>query len=162
MNNQLNKGSTGAFNAGMSLQLLVNRLVSSSLATALRNKVSFVNEVPRDLNMFADESKVIPVIFELLTTVVANARNSQIYISADRYRDILILNIQDRNNNNGYALAFSIQSIEPRASMIGGHISIDGPQQRVATISFSFPNHAAVSDYCRQSGEFTVLQKKYG
>lgn len=148
MNEQLNAGSAGAFDAGISLQLLVNRLVSSSLATALRNKISVVNEVPRDLNIFADENKVVPVIFELLTTVVANAFNSQICISADRYRDIVILNIQDRNNNNGYALAFSIQSIEPRAAMAGGYISIKGPQQKIATISFSFPNHAVVSDYC--------------
>ena len=147
MNNQLNSGFVGAFDAGISLQLLVNRLVSSSLVTALRNKISVVNEVPVDLKIFADETKVVPVIFELLTTVVANARNSEICISADRYRDIVILNIQDRNNYNGYALAFSIQSIEPRAAMAGGYISIKGPQQRVATISFSFPNHVVASDH---------------
>lgn len=147
MNYQLNAGSSGAFGAGISLQLLVNRLVSSLPKSFLHNKISIVNEVPRNLQMVADEKKVTPVICELLTTVVANANNSHIHISADRYMDILTLNIQDRNNNNGYALDFSIMSIQQQANEIGGSLSIEGKQQRVATISFSFPNHEDIPEY---------------
>lgn len=106
---------------------------------ALLNKVVVVNEVPGDLIITADENKVVPVIDELLTTVVSNGKNSSVYISADRYRDIVILHIQDRNNNNGYALEFSIMSVEPQAAEAGGSITMDGKQKKVATISFSFP-----------------------
>ncbi len=143
MNYQLNAG----FDTGISLQLLVNRLVSSLPGTFVNNKISIVNDVPRNLQMIADENKVTPVICELLTTVVANARNSEIHISAERYRDIMILNIQDRNNNNGYALDFSIMSIKQQANEIGGSLSIEGKQQRVATVSFSFPNHSDIPEY---------------
>ena len=145
MNYQLNAGSAGIFDAGISLQLLVNRLVSSSMDTALRNKISIVNEVPRDINLIADKTKIVPIIDELLTTVLANARNSKIYITADMFRDIVILNIQDQNNNNGYALAFSIMSIESEVNEAGGSLSIDGKQKKIATISFSFPNYAVAS-----------------
>ena len=143
MNYQLN----AVFDSGISLQLLVNRLVSSLPDAIAYNKISIVNDVPRNLQMVADENKLTPVICELLTTVVANARNSQIHISAERYRDILTLNIQDRNNNNGYALDFSIMSIQPQVTEVGGSLSIQGKQQRVATVSFSFPNHAEIPEY---------------
>jgi hypothetical protein len=59
----------------------------------------------------------------------------------------MILNIQDRNNNNGYALDFSIMSIKQQANEIGGSLSIEGKQQRVATVSFSFPNHSDIPEY---------------
>ena len=143
MNYQLN----AVFDSGISLQLLVNRLVSSLPDAVAHNKISIVNDVPRNLQMVADENKLTPVICELLTTVVANARNSQIHISAERYRDILTLNIQDRNNNNGYALDFSIMAIQQQVTEVGGSLSIQGKQQRVATVSFSFPNHAEIPEY---------------
>ena len=145
MNYQLNAGSPGVFDTGISLQLLVNRLVSSSQGMAFHNKSTVVNEVPCDIHVVADKSKVVPIIEELLTTVVANARNSQIYISADRYKDIIILNIQDRNNYNGYALAFSIMTIESQINEAGGSLTIDGKQKKIATVSFSFPNYAVAS-----------------
>jgi len=125
--------------SGTSLQLLVNRLVSNSLNGIARNKCIVVNEVPSDFRIAADETAA-PVINELLTTMVANARNGRIYINAQRFRDIMILEMQERNNYNGYALAFSLKSIEPQASMIGGNINIKGIQQLETTVSFSFPN----------------------
>lgn len=139
MKNQLSAAVPGVFNNGLSLQQLVNRFVSSSQEMAFRNKVFVVNELPGDLIITADENKVVPVIDELLTTVVLNGKNTNIHVSADRYIDIVILNIQDRNNNNGYALAFSIMSVEQQAAAAGGSLSIDGKQKKVATISFSFP-----------------------
>lgn len=145
MRQQLNTGYDGIFDAGTSLQLLVNRLVSNSTDTALRNKIHVVNEVPGDIQLIADKAKFLPIIDELLTTVVANGRNSQVHINADRFRDIIILNIQDRNNYNGYALAFSIMSIESQVNEAGGSLIIDGKQKKIATISFSFPNYAAAS-----------------
>ncbi len=142
MKNQFPIGPADTIKAGTSLRLLVNRLVSNSLTPAAHDKNHIVNEVPGELRMTADESKVAPVISELLATVVANARNGNIHISAEKCRGMLILEIQERNNYNGYALASSIKSIEPLARMIGGNISMSAPQQLVITISFSFPNTA--------------------
>ncbi len=139
MKNQLSAVVPGVFTNGLSLQQLVNRFVSSSQEMANRNNVIVVNELPGDLIITADENKVVPVIVELLTAVVLNGKNTNIHVSADRYRDIVILNIQDRNNNNGYALAFSIMSVEQQAAATGGSLTIDGKQKKVATISFSFP-----------------------
>jgi hypothetical protein len=140
--NQLNTGWAGVSDTSTSLQLLVNRLVSNSLEGIVRSKSFVVNEVPPGFFIAADENKVTPVINELLTTVVANARNGHIHITAERFKDTIILQIQDRNNYNGYALEGSIKAIEPKAFMMGGYISIKAIQQLVATISFTFPNQS--------------------
>lgn len=133
---------------GTSLQSLINHLLRHSLSELLRSSDSSVmNEIPADLNLAIDENKLTPIITELLTTVLSNARRGRIHIRADRFRDTIILEIQDESNYNGYALENSITSIEPLARMIGGYISIKGKQQLETTVSFSFPNWADNTGY---------------
>lgn len=131
--------ATGAFTSTISLKQLVSNLVISSLPSANHNNTCVVNEVEQGIVLGTDMHKAIDVIGDILRTVVANSRNGNIHITAERFRDVVILEIQERNNYNGYALAFSIGSIEPDAASAGGYISMKGPQQKVTTISFSFP-----------------------
>ncbi len=123
-----------------SLQLLVSNLVNSFLPTAHRNNTQVVNEVGKEIELGTATQSAIAIMSELLSTIVANSRNGEIHITAERSRDTVMLQLQERNNNNGYALAYSIGIIEQDATSIGGHISINGPQKRIATISFSFPD----------------------
>jgi hypothetical protein len=106
-----------------------------------------MNEIPEKLYLSIDEGKVAPIITELLTTVLRNARKGRIHIRADRFRDIIILEILDESNYNGYALENSIISLEPLARMIGGYISIKGRHELETIISFSFPNQPVHTDY---------------
>ena len=123
-----------------SLQLLLNELVSELPGLITGNRIVVENAVPAELQMFADKSVVLPLIYELLTTVVSNARNTCISISAEKYRDVVTLRVVDRNNYNGYALSFSLLSVGRHARYIGGDISVDGIQKKVATVSLSFPD----------------------
>lgn len=140
MNDQLNAGSAGFFETTISLKQLVSNLVCNSLPAALHHKSNVVNEVEQGVLLGAGKQKVKAILQDLLTTVISNSCNGEIHISADRFRDVVTLEIQERNNNNGYALAYSIGSIEPDAAAVGGHISMKGCQQKVATIFFSFPD----------------------
>jgi len=133
---------------GTSLQSLINHVLRHSLSDLLRSSDSSVmNEIPEKVYLSVDEGKVQPIITELLTTILTNARKGRIHIRADRFRDIIILEIQDESNYNGYALENSIVSLEPLARMIGGYISIKGKHQLETTISFGFPNHSIHNDY---------------
>lgn len=133
---------------GISLQSLINHLLRHSLSDLLRSSDSSVkNEIPANLNLAISENKLTPVITELLTTVLSNARKGRIHIRADRFRDIIILEILDQSNYNGYALENSIRSIEPLARTIGGYISIKGNHQLETTITFSFPNQETSLSY---------------
>lgn len=140
MNEQLHS-TTGVFDTAISLQYLVSSLVNSSLPAAKDNNTHLVNEVGQGVALGTRIHKAISIINDLLSIVVANSRNGEIHISAERFRDVVIVEIQERNNYNGYALAYSIGSIEPDAALVGGHISIKGSQQKVTTISFSFPDN---------------------
>lgn len=139
--NQPIRTSRRTMQPSISLQVLVNNLVRHSQPVAHHHNTSIENNVERGLVLADEMHKAIPVMRELLTTVVSNSRNGDIHISAERYRNQLILEIQERNNYNGYALSFSIGSIEPDAASMGGHISITGSREKVITISFSFPYH---------------------
>lgn len=140
MNEQLHS-TTGVFDTAISLQYLVSSLVNSSLPAAKDNNTHLVNEVGQGVALGTRIHKAISIINDLLSIVVANSRNGEIHISAERFRDVVIVEIQERNNYNGYALAYSIGSIEPDAALVGGHISIKGSQQKITTISFSFPDN---------------------
>ena len=131
-----------------SLQSLVNQLLRHSLSDMMqRSDSSVINEIPAELCTIVEESKVTPVIKELLAAVVANARRGRIHIRAERFRDIIILEIVDQSNYNGYALDYSIRSIEPLARMAGGYISLKDQQRLETSITFSFPDQAASMVY---------------
>jgi hypothetical protein len=126
--------------AGISLRKLISRLVSNLSPSAAANKVFILNEVSAEFRIPVEQVKVISVIKELLTTVTSNARNTCISVTAEKFTDIIILNFEDQNNYNGYALSFSLMAIEQHARFAGGDITIDGAQKIVATVSFSFPD----------------------
>jgi hypothetical protein len=139
MKNPESNDFAGTPGTGISLRKLISRLVSSASHTAALNKVCILNEVAAQFRIPDEQVKVISVIKELLTTMASNARNTCISVTAEKYTDIIILNFEDQNNYNGYALSFSLMAIEQHARFAGGDISIEGAQKKVATVSFSFP-----------------------
>jgi hypothetical protein len=126
--------------SGTSLQSFIDHLLYHPLAESLRRSDSqVVNEIPAEFSLRKDEAKIFPVIKELLAVVLMNARKGNITVRAEKFRDIMILEIEDCNNYNGYALDYSLRSLESLARLAGGHISAKGQQQLVSTVSFSFP-----------------------
>jgi len=133
---------------GISLQSVINHLLRHSLSDVLRSSDSSVmNEIPANLYLAVRGNKITPVIKDLLATILGNARKGRIHIRADRFRDIIILEILDQSNYNGYALENSIRSIEPLARTVGGYISIKGNHQLETTVTFSFPNQETGFSY---------------
>jgi hypothetical protein len=130
----------GKINTGISLQRLVNHLVNRSKQDNPSFANTIINEVPEGFMVIGDENKLSPVINDLLTTIVMNARNGDIHITADRFNDIATLHIEDRNSYNGYAIASRLHCIESDARKIGGHVGVSGKTQLVSTIFFSFPS----------------------
>lgn len=129
----------GAFGTAIPLKQLVSNLVNDSLPTANHNNTIVVNEVEQGIALGTNMQHAIGIMGDILTTLVINSSKGDIHITAEKFRDIITLEFQERNNYNGYALAYSIGSIEPVAYSIGGHIFMKGPQKKVTTIYFSFP-----------------------
>ncbi len=125
------------------LQNLVHTMVSNYMAAANRNNTQVLNEVKQEIPAGPTMQKAAAVMNDLLATVVANSKNGEIHITAERFNDVVVVEIQERNNYNGYALSYSINSLVPDATALGGFISIKGSQQKITTISFSFPTNQA-------------------
>lgn len=138
MKTALPKGAAVAGSA--SLQLLLNELVSDLPSPTDGNKIHVENEIPGDILVQSDHDLVMPVIQDLLTTVVKNARNTCISISAEKFRDVVTLHVVDRNNYNGYALSFGLLSVGRHARHIEGDICVRDVQKKVARVSLSFPD----------------------
>jgi hypothetical protein len=104
---------------GISLRKVVSRFVSSLSHSAAVNKVILLNQVSSEFRLPDEQVKVISVIKELLATMASNARDTCISVTAEKYRDIIILKFEDQNNYNGYALSFSLIAIEQHARFAG-------------------------------------------
>lgn len=146
-NSSIGDGASPSNFTSVSLQLLLNKLLSNLPETIALNKIVIANGISSEFKTLADQNQVVPVIDELLTTVITNARNTCISITAEKFIDMVTLSFEDCNNYNGYALSFSLMALERQARFIGGDITIQGAQKRVATVSFSFPDTAARKQY---------------
>jgi len=122
------------------LQNLVDGLIKTLLPVAVRNNSSFVNDVPSKLNIRCDGNIVASVINGLLLSVINNARETCISISAkEMYGKMVMVSIKDSNSFNTYAVACSLQDVVPLAKKIGGELAITNPKQQVTTVVFKFP-----------------------
>ena len=136
--------NSGFKQAAISLRLLINSTIGHLTGIINKNKISINNCVSVDLAICLEQNKVAAVIYDMMAIIISNARNTAISITADRFRDIIIVNVEDGNNYNGYALSFSLMGIEADATMAGGSLCIHDAQKKVTTVSFSFPNNASV------------------
>jgi hypothetical protein len=130
--------------AGISLHFLINSMIAHMRATMSTNNIRIENNVSPLVIVHIEDDKMSSVIYDMIETVVSNARNTSIGITAERFSDLTVVSIEDRNNFNGYALSFSLISVEAEARMAGGTLLIRDVQKKVATVSLSFLNtHAA-------------------
>lgn len=135
--------STGNSIVPVSLNQLVLSLVEKKTPLAVKHNTRIVNEIDRQLLLGEGALQLSKVLEELIDAVILNSKEGDIHISADRFKDMVLLHIEERNNYNGYALSFSVGSLEPDAARIGGHISMEGERKRAAHIQFSFPGQYA-------------------
>lgn len=127
----------------LSLSTLLRSIMTDALPAATGKNTRIVNDVEKDLLLGKGADKLRQVLSDLLQAVIRNSHEGDVHISAERFRDMVMLHIEERNNYNGYALSFSVGSLEPDAAKIGGHISMEGTHKREAHISFSFPGQFA-------------------
>ncbi|MFI5129542.1 MAG: hypothetical protein ACHQFX_06100 [Chitinophagales bacterium] len=122
------------------LQNAVERLIKSLGPVAIRNRSSFVNDIPANLEIGNDENKVISVISGLLRSVINNARESCLRISAkEMYGTMVTVSVKDSNSYDTYAVACSLQDVVPLAEKIGGQLNIISEKEKVTTFTFRFP-----------------------
>lgn len=143
MRKQPVNGSPARIGGGVSLQQIINGLVSNSLSTALQSGSKVFNEVDKGIVLSRFDRRFGLLIGAVLEAVILNSRKGDIHIRCMKAGDQYVLQIEERNNYNGYALSFSIGALVPEVNEAGGQLELISPRQRVATVLVSMPKHVA-------------------
>jgi signal transduction histidine kinase len=122
------------------LSTLTGQIIKSLLPFAVRKKSFIINDIPRNIEVAADETSVAQILNNILNAFVTYAGDSCIRISLEQtFGNMVQVNIKDNNSCHPYAIACSMQKIVPMAEKIGAHITITNQRQRITTICFRFP-----------------------
>ncbi|HEU4575864.1 MAG TPA: hypothetical protein VFS36_12740 [Chitinophagaceae bacterium] len=121
-----------------SLQQLVSRLALPFYSTAIHNRTRLVNVIAPGI-MIVPHEGVTAIISHLLSTVITQARDSYITITAEQFGDVVTLEVQDNSSYNSYAVACRVEQYRGLAQTLGGNLGINGCGKKVTTVTFSFP-----------------------
>jgi len=135
----INSITTGS-KTNIPLQKLVDDVVARSCAGAANDKILIKNNISADLYINTNEDIVASVIEGMLGSMIANAGDGDIDISArELFSNTIKLCVRDNNCYNTYAVACSLQTMVPLTEKIGGYLNITNQRQKITTIEFSFP-----------------------
>ncbi|HVZ55431.1 MAG TPA: hypothetical protein VG870_02125 [Chitinophagaceae bacterium] len=120
------------------LNQLVSRLSAPYFSTAVHNRTKLVNAISSDIQVVPHEG-IKAIISHLLSTVITQARDSFITITAERFGDLISLEVQDNSSFNSYAVACRVEQYKGLAQTLGGDLGINGYGKKITTVTFSFP-----------------------
>jgi hypothetical protein len=124
----------------LSLQHIVQSLVSNYQNVATTQNSFFVNEVPPTLCISTDRGLITTLLENLFSLVTGYCRDTCIKISAKAYHDVIVMHIKDTSTFNNYVLTSQLQNLQIGADKIGGFVEITSQRKKETTIAFSFIN----------------------
>lgn len=136
--------NSSACAAGTSVTSLVDQLLLSASVLAHQSRSVLTNDIEPAFFTAAPAARIRPVMEAILDALLLCARQGRIFITAERVGENIQVIFEERNNYNGYALAFRLCSVEPLAREAGGHLFVRGEKSLQARICFSFPDTASL------------------
>ena len=140
MHREVMKGKKISTLSQIGLHLLVNQLSISTLPEATRKKSCVINEIPGELMIHTDSSKLAAVLGQLIITMISHSHEASIRISAKKYGNVVLLHLKENCRLNSPAFATSLVAIQHLADRIGGNVSVTSYRNEVTTVALSFIN----------------------
>src|SRR5258706_13257692 len=122
----------------VALNLIVSRISASSIPSGTKRHSFIVNDIPKELEVNANEHMLATVFGNLLNTVITHTENCCIRISAKLYGKVVLIHLTESHQPNCSAFNGSIRQVQKLAEKIGGTISINSDRDRATTIVFTF------------------------
>jgi hypothetical protein len=122
------------------LHHLVDRLINNFSPAAVRNHNFFVNDIPQELPVEHNKEWVASVISGMIATIVNDARNKCIRLSAKKYGFVFVLEVHQKGCAANSPVNANLQQIQKLAEQIGGCLFVNIQDEEQAVMSFSFPN----------------------
>ena len=131
---------TGESKTNLSLHELVDDVIKKSSQIPVNSKSLIENNVAGNLYINTNEDIVASVIDGLLHSMIINATEGDIHISAQElFGNTIKVFVRDNNCYNTYAVACNLKNMVPLAEQIGGFLNITNQRQKITTLEFSFP-----------------------
>src|SRR6266498_4253105 len=128
----MNKIITGDNKTNLSLYKLVDDAIKKSSVEPVDSKSHILNNIPENLYINVNEDIVTSVIKGLLHSMIMNATDGDIHISAkELFGNTIKVYVKDNNCYNTYAVACSLQKMVPLAERIGGYLNIANQRQKI-------------------------------
>lgn len=145
MQNVFTQNNPPGTQAPVGLQVMVNRISTSSIPAATRKHSFIVNDIPADIAVSTDENMLATVFGSLLNTVITHTENCCIRISAKLYGEVVLVNLKESHQADGQSFRGSLRQIQQLAEKIGGAVSVSHGQTTETTILFSFANNLPIA-----------------
>ena len=124
----------------VTIHQLVKLIATNALPSAARNSSFIVNEVPETFIIIADENILATVLSRLLYSLVNQAENSCIRVTANEYDDIIFVYMKSTRGINNHAIDNDLQQAQSYAKKMNGNVGLSRNEEKVTGIVFSFPN----------------------
>ena len=125
-----------------SLYAVVNDVIREAAPLAVHNRNYIVNNIPADLRIETNGLIVSSVLNKLFNTVVRNAQNSVILISAKVYGMTVLVQVKSKGSISP-GLTEEIAHASIKAQKTGGIIEMVQCENEQASVAYCFLNVAA-------------------
>ena len=117
---------------------VVDRLINTLLPKAYRNKSFFVNDIPDHLQLQRNSPIITTVLGGLLSTVISNAKDSCIWLSAKLYGNVVLVHVRNSGGFNTQAIERQLQLLQTLAVKTRGTIGFTSHQSSITSLTFGF------------------------
>jgi hypothetical protein len=119
---------------------LVKIIAANARPSALRHNSFIVNDIPQELIIIADENILATVLSRLIYSLVNDAEDSCIRVTAREYDDIVFVQMKGAHGIDNATIENELQQAQAYAKKMNGNIGLSREDGKVTGIVFSFPN----------------------
>ncbi len=129
----------------LSLHLMVNRLIISTIPLASRQQCVIVNEIKPGFIVEADEKKLLMITGGLLNAVLEHCTNCSITISAKQVGHVILLHVKVNSRLYSRSFAGKLSAIQEMALKACASVSVTSYRNNITTLAIGIMNHNTVN-----------------
>ena len=124
---------------------IINNAIGNHLSVATARKSFFINEVNKDLKVFAERMVLQQVIDHLLKAVVRFTKNDCIRVAATISDNSIVLTLRENRLRSYFEMEETTQLLHSLANKIGGCITVNSNDGTGSYIALSFYHEVNVA-----------------
>ncbi|RYY55405.1 MAG: HAMP domain-containing histidine kinase [Chitinophagaceae bacterium] len=126
----------------VALHLLLNQLSIAVLPAASQRNNTLVNEINPCLLVRTNAARLGKVVRQLLDTINRNCENSQIFLSAKIFGDVLLFQVRQKSPVDNINFTEFLAPLRQMAEGFYDNVSVSTQRSNVTTLAFSYQNQS--------------------